>query len=88
MCQFYSLTPFEVDELDIETAHYLWESITIIEARESLRQLQISDYPHLKKDRRQKLHRELSKQAYPATFKEKKKISLEDMAKLLGGAKK
>lgn len=61
-----------------------WEAITVIEARETLTQLSVSDYPHLKKQARQKLHRELSRMAYPSTFKDKRKITLQDL-KSIGG---
>jgi len=49
-----------------------------------LSQLSISDYPHLKKTARQKLHRSLSKQAFPATFKDKRRLTLQDLAAMGG----
>jgi hypothetical protein len=40
-------------------------AITVLEAQEMLLQMQVSDYPHLKKEPRQRLHRQLHRQAYP-----------------------
>jgi len=73
--------------MDIEETEALWLAITVIEARESLREILIADFPHQKKTARNKTHRELSKQAFPASFKVRKKITMEDMAKLLSGGK-
>jgi nitric oxide reductase activation protein len=45
--------------------------------------MQISDYPQMKQQSRQKLHRNISRMAYPSNF-EDKIVSSEDMARLLG----
>lgn len=42
------------------------------------------DWPNMKKEQRQKRHRELYKQAYPSSIKEKNYITLEDLDKLQG----
>lgn len=67
--------------LDIDT---LWEAITSIEAQEQLKLMNALDWPNMKKEQRQKRHRELYKQAYPSSIKEKNYITLEDLDKLQG----
>lgn len=84
MCEFYGWTPDIVGGLTFEEASIYWEAITVIEAREMLSQLSVADYPHMKKTSRQKLHRSLSKMAFPATFKDKRRLTLQDLAAMGG----
>lgn len=63
----------------------LWDCITVIEAQNLLTSLTIADWPNMKKEGREKLHRSLSRKAYPDTFKGKKKVSLEELDKILKG---
>ena len=60
----------DVDSMDIFEFKQLWNAITMIEAQEMLSQLCITDYPHLKKHKRQQIHRKLSALAYPERKKE------------------
>jgi hypothetical protein len=50
-----------------------------------LTRMSIADWPNMKKASREKLHKKLYKQAYPSTFKEKKQVSLEELATILKG---
>jgi hypothetical protein len=42
-----------------------YESITVIEAQERLVEMNLADYPSMKKEARQKLFRQMRKMAYP-----------------------
>lgn len=42
------------------------------------------DWPNTKKHQRTKEHKELFKKAYPSELRPKKKISLDDLKKVLG----
>jgi hypothetical protein len=56
----------------------------MIEAQEQLKQIQIADWPNMKKSSREKIHRDLHKKAFPT--KMKKSISVDDFKRILGGA--
>lgn len=51
--------------MDYDRAFEYFEAITVIEARETLREMNVSAYPNMKKEEGKKLHRELSKSGYP-----------------------
>lgn len=55
----------------------------MIEAQEMLKELSVQDYPHMKPQARQKLHRGLKKSAYPSMFEEKRHVTI-DMLKARG----
>jgi len=63
-----------------------WKSITAIEARKVLTDFSISMYPELKKGDRDKLHRNIYKQAYPAAFstEKNKPLTTAQVAALIG----
>lgn len=71
--------------LDVEAFEMYWQAITILEARESLVDMTISDHPYLSKDKRSKLHRDMHKQAFPVVHDPNKDYSTYDFAKFLGG---
>lgn len=60
--------------MDVRTVEYLWQALTIFQAREQLVEMNSNDWPNLKKNKRQELHRELYKKAYPHAFENKKQI--------------
>lgn len=65
---------------------YLYlESMEIIRAQEILTEFTISDYPQLKKEDRTRIHKEVYKRANPSAFREQKKLTLEDVARILSG---
>ena len=59
------------------------EAVEIIEAQEMLRAMNIADYPTMKKNDRQRLHRQVYKTAYPN--EKKRVITTQDLKKILGG---
>ena len=71
-------------DYEAETLNKMWQAITVIEAQEQLKLLNALDWPNMKKENRTKLHKELSKLAYPDS-KVKKSITTKDLSKLLGG---
>lgn len=62
----------------------MWECITVIEAQEQLKLMNALDWPNMKKDQRQKLHRELHRQAYPSNIVKKDYITIDHLQQLVG----
>jgi hypothetical protein len=50
-----------------------------------LNNLTISDWPNMQKTNRQKLHKNLYRQAYPSIFRNNKELTVESLAKIIGG---
>lgn len=71
-----SLREIEAPDLDL-----LYRCIDIIEAQETLRLFKVTDWPNLKKDRRDKIYRQLSKIAFP--FNKKKAITSTEFARIM-----
>lgn len=82
--RFYSIGYFELMNMEPEAVSQLVESIPCIEAHEQLLALKVSDFPMMKPEARQKLHRSLNKLANPNIIKEEEKaLTTEDLAKIL-----
>lgn len=84
-CYFYNLSPDQYWSLDVETEYILWESITIIEAQNMLHKITLADFPNMKDGDRNKIHKKLYRQGYPATFRESVELTPEALARALGG---
>lgn len=82
---FYGWTDGQIDQLSVDKIDLYWQAITTIEAQEMLKQLTVSDWPHLKQNQRETIHRRLFQDAYPASFKETKQLETADLARILGG---
>ena len=65
--------------MEWNTAMEYYSAITVIEAQNVLIDFNVSDYPHMKKDQRRKMHKKYSKMAYPKTLQEQ--VSFEDFIK-------
>jgi hypothetical protein len=83
--RFYGLTPDEVWALPAEDEEMLWQAITVVEAQETLVQLQVASYAHMKPDDQRKLHRKLHEMAFPTVYEKPVALTPEQMAKLLHG---
>lgn len=77
------MKPKDVLDLDVNEVNYLWESISMIEAQDQLKQFEANDFHALSKDDRQSRHRRLFNIAYPNQQK-KDSIGLDDLARLFG----
>lgn len=87
MANFYGFSHQQLMEMQADTFHQYWLAITAIEAQDMLKQMQIADYPHLKKEDRKKVYNSIHKQAYPVKpSKEGKMLTSEDIANFLNGA--
>ncbi len=77
----------EVHKLPFETFNELWQSITIIEAEETLLKMSISAYPHMSENKQKEFHRKMHKQSRPKIFdsdeNSKKPVPMDQFAKLL-----
>lgn len=51
--------------MEYAKAFEYYEAITVLEARETLREMNVTAYPKMKKEDGKKLHRELTKNGYP-----------------------
>ena len=71
-----------MDELDHDQFTTYLKGLEIIKARETLEQWSSNDWPHLKKDRRQQMHRKIHRIAYP----NQKAVAMthEQLAKFMG----
>lgn len=85
MAYFYGWTHDQIEQLDVENFENYWGAIPIIEAQQLMKNLTASDWPHLKENSRESLHRQLYEQAYPDSFKETKQLATSDLARILGG---
>lgn len=84
MCHFYSISPFDLNSLEVSEIYSLIECIDVIEAQQMLRDMKVSDFPNMKPEHRGKIHRDLYKRAYPVKIKESRKsLNIEDIAKVL-----
>lgn len=70
--------------MSLITLDKMWEAITMIEAQEQLKQLSVMDWPNMKKDKRQKMHKELHRQAYPKSMTAKNYITIDDLKAMQG----
>lgn len=68
---FYGLGIDEFNSLPIDDFMDLYKSITVIEAQEMLKCLQVSDYPNMDKENRKELFDSLKQSAYPEELKGK-----------------
>lgn len=80
---FYGFSFSEIETMPIVDANMFYRAITVIEAQEMMKQVQVSSFPKMKKESQEKLHRALHKQAYPEAYSTQKAVSSEDMAKML-----
>lgn len=63
-----------------------FEAITAIEAQEMLMQFQVSAFPHIKKEARTKIHKEITTLANPKVVdKDEAEVTMESIVKSLGG---
>jgi hypothetical protein len=73
-----------LSKLPKRTLDVMWEAITIIEAQDQLALLSALDWPNMKKQKRQELHRDLHRKAYPSSLREKNYVSIDDLKKIVG----
>jgi hypothetical protein len=83
LAYFYGWTNEYIETLEYVTALEYFNAIDMIEAQDCLIKMQLQDYPRMNKDSRRKLHRTISKKAYPKEFQ--KEMSFEDFARELNG---
>ena len=79
LAYFYGWTHDQIMDLDWEWAQAYWLGITVIKAQGALQAMRVSDYPHLKKSDRQKMHKEMHKLAYPVTHRTAKELSPQEL---------
>lgn len=84
--RFYGLSLDQVLELDFDDSMMLLKASETLEARESISLLKTQDWPHMTKQARGKLFRDLNKLANPNMMKEERRpLTTEDLAKLIRG---
>lgn len=72
-----------VDELTQEDFNKYWNAIIPLEAQELLTNLTLHDFPHLKKEKRSKVHKQLHKQAFPFQHKSKPEVNFDSMREFI-----
>lgn len=84
MCKFYGWSDEYVESLSVHTFLEYWHSITVIEARHNLVNLNIAMMPHVDDKARSKFYKELEKQAYPVRKSNQgKKLSNKELMDIL-----
>lgn len=73
LCHFYNYKYDEVINLDFETFDVLYNSMEQIKARNTLTNLTVQDWSHMKKENRNKMHRKIHDVAYP---QHRKKVAI------------
>ena len=70
-----------IDELDTNTYELLYKAIEPLEAQELLVSMKVSDWPNIKKEDRQKIHRSVYRSAYKTS--QEKVVTTEDFAAII-----
>ena len=83
MCYFYGWKLQDIYDLTIDQFESFWQAITPIEAQDMLTQFTILDWPNMKKEARQSLHRKIHKQAFPKTHDPKQDTTKDIFDKLM-----
>lgn len=79
----------EVERLGVSRFLKYEVAMNVLEAREMLSQMAVADYPHLKKEQRQRLHRDVFTRANPNIFDAPKRVvTLQDVARMLGNGRR
>lgn len=70
----------------MEQIEHYFEAAKILKAQETLVAFSISDYPYLKKRDKEKMHRQIYKEAFPDN--KPRSLTIEDLKKIhgMGGA--
>lgn len=76
--KFYGFSHKEVMQMPVNRFEMYWQAMQVIDAQLMLQSLTVSDYPNSGKETRKKIHRQLHKMAYPATWNAEKKITLDE----------
>lgn len=82
LMQFYGSSYQDTVNLPAHVFEKLWQAITVIEARDTLRLLKIADWPNLKSGDREKYFSEIKRQALLS--KAKRMPTNEELARKLG----
>lgn len=67
-----------------DKAESYWLAIDVLEARETILNMRISAYPHMKKSSAQKFEREMQRMAFPKLKSEGPALSIREAAQRLG----
>lgn len=84
LSHFYKIEPLKLMEYPKGTLDVMWEAVTVIEAQDQLKLLTALDWPNLKKNKRQEVHRDLFRKAYPSSMSRKNYVSVEDLQRMVG----
>lgn len=73
------------EAMDVDSTQVYFQAMETLMAQERLHDLGAHDWPNVKRDTRSKIHRDLHKVAYPATYE--KTVTPDELAKLLGAGR-
>jgi hypothetical protein len=65
LARFYGWPPDVIDRLDAYEFATYFKGVEILMARETLENWTANDWPNIKKDKRESMHRKLHRVAYP-----------------------
>jgi hypothetical protein len=72
-----------VKRMTLQEEMDFWNAITVIEARETLREISVACFPHSSKKGQDKLLKDLNRQAYPEAKASPNKVSNAELNKIL-----
>lgn len=70
--------------MDNATVGEMLAQADVLEARETMLQFKIAEYPQLKSTQKEKLHKAVYKQANPPQLTESKRVKISDLAQVMG----
>lgn len=73
----------ELRDLEWDEQETFWQAITVIEAQEALVQMDVANFPWVKGEDREKIHKRYHKLAYPKIHNPSEVISTEEAVKKL-----
>lgn len=83
VAHFYGWTHHYIEEIDYVTLIEYYNAIDVIEARKTLVDLKVSDFPKLIPNARKKFQKSVEKRA---TYEETEEVTTESLARMLNGS--
>lgn len=85
MIRFYGMSKSEVESMTLDEFSMYWEAITILEAQESLLNMNVAAYPMMKKEEAKKFHKDVFIKAFPGNKERmKRRLTTAELAQLTG----
>lgn len=84
LASFYGWTHEYILGMSNDVALEYYEAITVIDAQDRMVDMNMADYPNMKKESRKKFFRQMRKQAYPTSLYKPKEMDFDEFFKVMG----